>query len=45
LSPISLLVPPLSATAAVLILLATKNIRKIDEARERLRAQGLDAGL
>ena len=45
LSPISLLVPPLSATAALLIFFATKNIRKIDAARERLRAQGLDAGL
>jgi hypothetical protein len=45
LSPISLLVLPLAATAAILIFFATKNIRKIDAARERLRAQGLDAGL
>lgn len=45
LSPISLLVPPLSVTAAFLIFIATKHVRKIDAARERLRAQGLDAGL
>jgi hypothetical protein len=45
LSPISLLVPPLAATAAFLIAIASKRVRLIDEARERLRAQGLDAGL
>ena len=45
LSPISLLVPPLSVTAAFLIGVASKRVRLIDEARERLRAQGLDAGL
>ncbi len=45
LSPISLVVPPLAATATFLIAIATKRVRLIDEARERLRAQGLDAGL
>jgi hypothetical protein len=45
LSPISLVAPPLSVTAAFLIFISMKHVRKIDRARERLRAQGLDAGL
>src|SRR5688572_32300132 len=44
-SPISLLVLPLSITATVLIAVALKEVKRIDLARERLRAQGLDAGL
>jgi hypothetical protein len=44
-SPISMLAIPLSVTAATLIAVGLKAVRKIDEARERLRAQGLDAGL
>jgi hypothetical protein len=44
-SPISMLVLPLSITATVLIAVAMKELKRIDGARERLRAQGLDAGL
>jgi hypothetical protein len=44
-SPISLAVLPLSVVGTLLVWLARKDVRKIDEARERLRAQGLDAGL
>jgi hypothetical protein len=44
-SPISMLAIPLSITATTLIAVGLTAVRKIDEARERLRAQGLDAGL
>ena len=44
-SPISLLVLPLAITATVLIAVAFKEVKRIEGARERLRAQGLDAGL
>ena len=44
-SPISMLVLPLSITATVLIAVALKAVKRIEGARERLRAQGLDAGL
>jgi hypothetical protein len=42
---IALLAVPLSITATTLITVALKEVRRIDAARERLRAQGLDAGL
>jgi hypothetical protein len=41
---ISLLAVPLSITATTLIAVALKQVRRVDTARERLRAQGLDAG-
>jgi hypothetical protein len=44
-SLISFAVLPLSIVATLLLSLGLKQIRRIDEARERLRAQGLDAGL
>ena len=44
-SPVSLAVLPLAFMATLLIWRRLKDIKKIDEARERLRAQGLDAGL
>ncbi|HEX6765291.1 MAG TPA: hypothetical protein VF103_07425 [Polyangiaceae bacterium] len=42
---ITLLAVPLSITATTLITVALKEVRRVDAARERLRAQGLDAGL
>ena len=42
---IALLAVPLSITATTLIAVGLKSVRTIDAARERLRAQGLDAGL
>jgi hypothetical protein len=36
---------PLSAVAIFLVTLAFRQLKKIDAARDRLRAQGLDAGL
>jgi hypothetical protein len=44
-SPISMLVLPLAIAATVLIAVAFKEVKRIEGARERLRAQGLDAGL
>jgi hypothetical protein len=44
-SPVSLAVLPLAFMATMLIWRRLKDIKKIDEARGRLRAQGLDAGL
>ncbi|HEX6274181.1 MAG TPA: hypothetical protein VFZ53_14130 [Polyangiaceae bacterium] len=44
-SPISMLAIPLAITATTLIAVGLKAVRRIDEARERLRTQGLDAGL
>lgn len=44
-SPISLAVLPLSFLATLLIAKGMKDVRRIDEARARLRAQGLDAGM
>ena len=44
-SPVTLTVLPLSFMATLLIARRLKDVRKIDDARERLRAQGLDAGL
>ncbi|HVR21633.1 MAG TPA: hypothetical protein VMS65_18085 [Polyangiaceae bacterium] len=43
--PMSLLAVPLSITATTLVAVGMKAVKKIDEARERLRTQGLDAGL
>jgi hypothetical protein len=43
--PMSLLAAPLSITATTLVAVSLKTVSKIDEARERLRATGLDAGL
>jgi hypothetical protein len=45
LSLIALLAVPLSLAATTLIAVGLKDVRRIDAARERLRAQGLDAGL
>jgi hypothetical protein len=44
-SPVSLAVLPLAFMATLLIWRRLEDVKKIDEARERLRAQGLDAGL
>jgi hypothetical protein len=44
-SPVTLAVLPLAFMATLLIWRRLKDVKKIDEARERLRAQGLDAGL
>ena len=44
-SLISIAVLPLSTVATMLTARGLKEVRRIDEARERLRAQGLDAGL
>lgn len=44
-APMALAVLPLAFVATLLIAKGLKDVRKIDEARERLRAQGLDAGL
>ena len=41
----TLAVFPLSGAAVVLVALSLKRLRAIEAARERLRAQGLDAGL
>jgi hypothetical protein len=45
LSLIAVAVLPLSAVAIFLVTLAFRQLKKIDAARDRLRAQGLDAGL
>ena len=44
-TPISMLAIPLAITATTLIAVGLKAVRRVDEARERLRTQGLDAGL
>jgi hypothetical protein len=43
--PMSLLAVPLSIAATTLVAVSLKAVRKIDDARERLRAGGLDTGL
>jgi hypothetical protein len=45
LSAIALAVVPLAGLATLLIVVGLKDIKRIDLARERLRAQGLDTGL
>jgi hypothetical protein len=45
LSMLAVAVLPLSGLSALLIGLSRKQVQRIDEARARLRAQGLDAGL